>query len=148
VTIHFVTETFMFLSPRMCYQPSELYSGCGCPRSRTDIIKCAEADLVDNYCTSLRPFEDRVGNRICWKHYQELVAAVKSLGKKNGMLHEARRAAKLERLEESVYTDGDGETEDVSDEDDFGALDGGWPKALFSGGLDEVDEEQVSSRTS
>ncbi|KJY00124.1 hypothetical protein TI39_contig342g00040 [Zymoseptoria brevis] len=131
----------------MCYQPSTTYSGCGCPRPITNVVKCSEADLVDDFCPSLKPFEDRVGNRICRKHYQELVAAVKSLGKKNGLWQEARNAAKLDRLEEGKYSDGE-ETEEVSGDEDDGedrGWDDGWPAVLYSGGLEEKLAEECAS---
>jgi hypothetical protein len=66
----------------------------------------------------------------------------------NGLLHEARRAAKIERLEESVYTDDGSSDGDDSGEDEDGEDSGteevsedefdlGWPKPVWSGGIEE-----------
>lgn len=92
----------------MCYKPNEVYDGCGCPRPKTAIIRCSEADLVDNICEILKEFEERVNNRICREHHDELVKATEKLLRDNGMLVEVRKNLDLD------WDDSDGDTSDDS----------------------------------
>lgn len=115
----------------MCYKPSEVYDGCGCPRPKTTVVRCSKADLLENFCEILKEFEERVNNRICRDCYDKLVEATKDLLQKNGMMAEVRKAVDLEW--------GDTSDEDTSDDslleiicDGRFELDGGGSVGLHS----------------
>lgn len=66
------------------------------------VIRCSAADLVDRYCEILKEFEERANNRVCERHYKELVKATEALLRSNGMLVEVHKALELEWEEEDT----------------------------------------------
>jgi phage tail protein X len=87
------------------------------------VVRCSEADLVDNYCEILKEFEERANNRICYHHTKELAKATEELLRANGMLAEVRKALDNEWEEEDTDTDDDDDDDDylaVVSEDGFG----------------------------
>lgn len=99
------------------------------------VVRCSEADLVDNFCEVLKEFEERANNRICQRHYLELKQATRELLRANGMLVEVQKADTAEWESDSDDDTDDDSLLEIVSQDGFGyGYDG-----MHSGGIGEGD---------